>query len=183
MSAVNQSKPIDLMTFVAALQRRHETATTVEWRKEKGQVFTPVRICRYMAGLFTRIPDRLRLLDAGAGIGSLAAAFCERVLTLPSPRRIEVTLYESDPTLLPLLEENMRHCRSALAAAGHELCTTIRDEDFILSSRGRREQRMLFDDGEEGDEFDAVIMNPPYFKTGADSAHALAMGDVFQGQT
>ena len=26
-------------------------------------------------------------------------------------------------------------------------------------------------------------MNPPYFKTGADSAHALAMGDVFQGQT
>src|SRR6266576_498670 len=25
-------------------------------------------------------------------------------------------------------------------------------------------------------------MNPPYFKTGADSAHALAMGDAFRGQ-
>ena len=33
------------------------------------------------------------------------------------------------------------------------------------------------------EEFDAVIMNPPYFKIGADSAHALAMGDAFQGQT
>jgi adenine-specific DNA-methyltransferase len=135
-----------------------------------------------MAGLFTRIPNCGRLLDAGAGIGSLAAAFCERVLTMPSPHRLEITLYESDPALLPLLEENMRHCRSALASAGHDLCFTIRNEDFILNSRGRREQRMLFDDN-AGDELDAVIMNPPYFKTGADSAHALAMGDAFQGQT
>ena len=83
--------------------------------------------------------------------------------------------------MLPLLEENMRHCRSALADAGHELCFSIRDEDFILSSRGRRDQRMLFDDEGSEDEFDAVIMNPPYFKTGADSSHALAMGDAFHG--
>ena len=113
----------------------------------------------------------------------MAAAFCERVLALPAPRHLEITLYESDPALLPLLEENMRHCRSALASAGHDLCFTIRNEDFILDSHGRREQRMLFDDGDVSDEFDAVIMNPPYFKTGADSAHALAMGDAFQGQT
>ena len=105
------------------------------------------------------------------------------MLALPAPRQLEIVLYESDPELLPLLEENMRHCRSALAFAGHELCFTIRNEDFILNSRGRREQKMLFDDGDVIDEFDAVIMNPPYFKTGADSAHALAMGDAFQGQT
>jgi adenine-specific DNA-methyltransferase len=183
MQVARKSKTVDLMTFAADLQKRHEAATTVESRKEKGQVFTPVGVCRYMAGLFTRVPDRVRLLDAGAGIGCLAAAFCERVLTLPSPHRLEITLYESDPALLPLLEENMRHCRSALAVAGHDLSFSIRNEDFILNSRGRREQRMLFDDGDVGDEFDAAIMNPPYFKTGADSAHALAMGDAFQGQT
>ena len=78
MQVARKSKPVDLMAFAAALQKRHEAATTVESRKEKGQVFTPVGVCRYMAGLFTRIPDRGRLLDAGAGIGSLAAAFCER---------------------------------------------------------------------------------------------------------
>ena len=82
-----------------------------------------------------------------------------------------------------LLEENMRLCRSVLAAAGHDLRFTIRNEDFILNSRGRREQRMLFADDDAGDEFDAVIMNPPYFKTGAYSAHALAMEHAFQGQT
>lgn len=178
-----KSAPVDLMTFAATLQRRHEAATTVESRKAKGQVFTPVSVCRYMAGLFSRIPDRVRLLDAGAGVGSLAAAFCERVRTLPSARRLEITLYESDPELLPLLEDNMGYCRSALTAAGHELIVSIRNEDFILNSRGRGEQRLLFDDGDAGDEFDAVVMNPPYFKTGADSAHALAMGDAFQGRT
>lgn len=183
MQVARKSKSVDLMAVSAALQKRHEDATTVESRKDKGQVFTPVGVCRYMAGLFTRIPDRVRVLDAGAGIGSLAAAFCERVLALPSPRRLEITLYESDPALLPLLEKNMQHCRSALTAAGHELCFSIRDEDFILNSRGRRDQRMLFDDEDSEDEFDAVIMNPPYFKTGADSAHALAMGDAFLGQT
>jgi adenine-specific DNA-methyltransferase len=183
MQVAGKSKPSDLMTISAALQLRHEAAILIESRKEKGQVFTPVSVCRYMAGLFTRIPERVRLLDAGAGVGSLAAAFCERVLTLPSPRQLEITLYESDPVLLPLLEENMRQCRSAMAAAGHDLCFTVRGEDFILTTRGRREQRMLFDDGEAGEEFDAVIMNPPYFKVGEDSVHALSMGDVFQGQT
>ena len=136
-----------------------------------------------MASRFTRIPERFRVLDPGAGIGSLSAAVCERVMTLGSPRQIEIVLYENDATLLPLLEENMRHCRESLKAAGHELRYTIHTEDFILRTRGRRPQRMLFDDGEALEEFDAVIINPPYFKIGADSAHALAMGDVFQGQT
>ena len=116
----------------------------------------------------------------GAGVGSLAAAVCERVLTLSSPRQIEIVLYENDATLLPLLEENMRHCRTALKAAGHELRYTIHDADFILTTQGRRAQRMLFDD-DAVEEFDAVIMNPPYFKIGADSAHALAMGDAVPG--
>lgn len=178
-----KQKSVDLMSFSAALQKRHEVATTVETRKEKGQVFTPVEVCRYMAGLFTRIPDSVRLLDPGAGLGSLTAAFCERVLALPSPRQIQITLYENDPALLPLLDENLRHCRTTLAAVGHELNFSIRDQDFILNSRGKGEQRMLFDDGNSDEEFDAVIMNPPYFKTGADSAHALAMGEAFQGQT
>ncbi len=112
----------------------------------------------------------------------MAAAVCERMLTVGSPRQIEMVLYENDATLLPLLEENMRHCRTALKATGHELRYTIHDGDFILTTQGRRAQRMLFDD-DAVEEFDAVIMNPPYFKIGADSAHALAMGDAFQGQT
>src|SRR5208283_3034712 len=109
------------------------------------------------------------------------AAVCERTLAISPPRQIEIVLFEDDATLLPLLEDNMQHCRTALKAAGHELRYTVHNKDFILGTRVPRAQRMLFDDHDAADEFDAVIMNPPYFKIGADSAHALAMEEIFQG--
>src|SRR5271157_1487170 len=183
MHLVRHLDIIALPDYAAELQQQHEEATSVDARKEKGQVFTPPGVCRFMAGLFTRIPERFRLLDAGAGVRSLASAVCERLLTLRSPRQVEIHLYESDKMLLPLLEANMQHCRAALLAAGHGLRFTIHHEDFILGTRGRSDQRMLFDDDGAGDEFDAVIMNPPYFKIGAGSPHALAMGDAFRGNT
>ena len=61
-------------------------------RKEKGQIFTPPGVCRLMAGLFTRVPERFRILDAGARVVWLASAICERLLTLHSPRKIEMHL-------------------------------------------------------------------------------------------
>ncbi len=183
MQLARCSKELGLLDYSAALQRRHDAATSAEMRKERGQVFTPPSVCSFMAGRFTRIHERFRLLDAGAGVGSLAVAVCERVLTLPSPCQIEITLYENDVTLLPLLEENMRHCRDVLKAAGHELRYTVHGQDFILITRGRQAQRRLFDEDDAAEPFDAAILNPPYFKIGADSAHALAMEDVFQGQT
>jgi adenine-specific DNA-methyltransferase len=182
MPVAKRSSDLGLLDVSAALQQRHEAATSADARKERGQVFTPPSVCRFMAGLFKQIPDHFRLLDAGAGVGSLAAAVCERILTLRSPRQIEVVAYETDAALLPLLEDNMQHCRKALDGAGHELRYTLRNDDFILSTHGPRGQRLLFDDSEPAEEFDAAIMNPPYFKIGADSAHALAMGDAFRSQ-
>ena len=152
-------------------------------RKEKGQVFTPPGIARFMAGLFTRFPERFRLLDPGRGSARWPRPSANG--SSPCARRgsIEIHLYETDRTLLPLLEANMEHCRTALLAAGQELRFTIHDEDFILGTRGRPDQRTLFDDDGAEDEFDAVIMNPPYFKIGAESPHALAMGEAFRGNT
>ena len=183
MQLAKQSTQPGLLSYSAELQQRHEASKSADARKEKGQVFTPPSVCSFMAGLFTRIPDHFRLLDAGAGVGSLAAAVCDRVLTLRSPRHIEIVLYENDAALLPLLEENMRHCQEVLNAAGHDLSYTIHGQDFILSTQARQAQRMLFDDGDVTAPFDAAILNPPYFKIGADSPHAAAMGDVFQGQS
>jgi adenine-specific DNA-methyltransferase len=183
MQLTRQTTEFGLLRYSAELQQRHEAAAPADSRKERGQVFTPPKICSFMAGLFTRIPDRFRLLDAGAGVGSLATAVCDRVLTLRSPRRVEIVLYENDPALLTLLEENMRHCREALNGAGHELCYTIHALDFILSTQARQAQRRLFEENEAPEPFDAAILNPPYFKIGVGSAHALAMEDVFQGQS
>jgi adenine-specific DNA-methyltransferase len=183
MQLARRSNDVGLLDYSEGLQQRHEAATSADARKEKGQVFTPPSVCRFMAGLFTRIPEHFRLLDAGAGVGSLTAAICERVLTLHAGRQIEVMLYENDAALVPLLEDNMQNCRKALAGAGHELRYTIHERDFIVSTQGRHAQRTFFDDELSLEPFDAAILNPPYFKIGANSAHALAMGDVFQGNS
>ena len=134
MQLARRSKEIGLLDYSAALQERHEATTSVDARKDKGQVFTPLGVCRFMATRLTRIPDQFRMLDPGAGVGSLSAAVCERLMTSGSPRQIEIVLYENDAMLLPLLEENMRHCREAPISAGHEMRYTIQKEDFILGT-------------------------------------------------
>jgi adenine-specific DNA-methyltransferase len=180
MHAARLTKTLGLLDFTSALQEGHEATTSAESRKEIGQVFTPPSVCRFMASLLSQIPERFQMLDPGAGIGALTAAVCERILCLSSPRQVEIVLYETDAALLPLLEENLRHCREAVNAAGHNLRYTIHGTDFITHTQGRG-QKLLFEDRSWAS-FDAVIMNPPYFKIGAGSAHALAMGDVIRSQ-
>jgi adenine-specific DNA-methyltransferase len=47
-------------------------------RSEMGQFLTSVPIARFMASLFDSVGySQIRLLDAGAGVGSLTAAFVE----------------------------------------------------------------------------------------------------------
>jgi type I restriction-modification system DNA methylase subunit len=82
MPLARRTKESGLLNYSAALQERHEAATSADARKEKGQVFTPGEVCRFMANRFTRIADRFRLLDPGAGVGSLSAAVCDSVMTI-----------------------------------------------------------------------------------------------------
>src|SRR5438309_9704368 len=103
------------------MQKRYEQSTSLAHRKCKGQVFTPGVVARFMAGLLTEIPKHFRLLDPGAGVGTLTAAVCERICKLQSPRSCEFHLFEMDTGILALLEENLRRCRAALENAGHRV--------------------------------------------------------------
>ena len=123
-----------LVSFACSLQREYEFRTTPDSRKRKGQVFTPAAVCRYLAGLFSEIPENFRLLDPGAGAGALTAAFCDRVLRLRSRRRLAVHLFENDVEVVELLDTTMRRCRMALADAGHSLTYKIHEADFVLAS-------------------------------------------------
>ncbi len=70
-------------------------------RSDRGQFFTPAAVARFMAGL-SQPPnvETIRLLDPGAGVGSLSAAWVEEVLSRDElPRSIELTVCESDPRL------------------------------------------------------------------------------------
>src|SRR5262249_50269552 len=74
-----------------------------------------------MAGLWDKIPREFRLLDPGAGVGGLTAAFCERYLTLKSPRHLEVCCFENDDAAAALLDETLMRCQRALRRAGHAM--------------------------------------------------------------
>lgn len=181
---VSREKPRinSLLNYALELQCQHEQATTITDRKSRGQVFTPFEVCRFMAGLFSTFPKQLRVIDAGAGVGSLSAAVCERVLKLRSPRHIEVHLYETDSLLTESLRKVMNRCRKALCEGGHLLTVKIYEEDFILSNAHVGGQFSLFDNNGHRGKFDAIIMNPPYFKIRKNSEYARILADVVHGQ-
>ena len=135
-----------------------------ERKAQLGQFLTPATTAKFMASLFVSDKtDTLRLLDPGAGTGSLTRAFLDRCASGDLAfHRIEVTTYEIDG----LLHEDLNR---VLAEYERRLPLTydVRGCDFvqdavklILATRG------LWG-GEPG--YTHAILNPPYRKIRGDS--------------
>jgi adenine-specific DNA-methyltransferase len=136
-------------------------------QSELGQFLTPAPVAEFMASLFGPLPKAVRLLDAGAGAGSLTSAFisrlCERNDRVHS---VEATLYEIDPLIQTALAATMQACQRHCAEAGIRFGFTIHTTDFIQELSAQ-----LADDlfGAKPPAFDVAIVNPPYRKIGTDS--------------
>lgn len=168
----------DLLSGVMARTRRHIGATSQAARQAIAQVFTPPAVARFMAARVGMIKSDFHFVDAGAGVGVLAAALCERIAQLGTSRRVRVQLFETDPCVTALLRETMDECQRVLEACGHQLSYSIHAEDFV----SRRRALSLFGASAPLDLIDAVIMNPPYFKLAKDSPQARAFVDIVHGQ-
>ena len=80
-----------------------------EKRSDLGQYMTPAPIARYMASLFQNMEGNIRLLDAGAGVGSLTVVFVERLKKKYfNNHSIIFTCYEIEPILLEYLENTLK---------------------------------------------------------------------------
>lgn len=124
-----------------------------------------------MAGLFPDGTEPCRLLDAGAGIGSLSAAFLERwrVGELQF-RQVDVDAFEVDHALITDLEHTLaKYVQSGNFAA------RIYQQDFIHAAveslAGDLFSRKLAS-------YTHAILNPPYKKISSHSAHRLALRRV-----
>lgn len=136
-------------------------------QSELGQFFTPASVAALMARTSNLQLTHARLLDPGAGVGILAAAWIAHVCEQPAPpKQIAVTLYELDQDLLPFLHRTMDLCHELCVGADIEFTFEIRNEDFILAA-SRALNHGLFSTSQP--EFDAVILNPPYKKLASDS--------------
>lgn len=168
----------ELPEYAAEQQRQFDSITTSDERKKRGHFGTPPLIAEFMAGLFSnRFDGTMRILDPGAGVGTLSAAVCQRALAKKTPIKLFFELWENDPKLLPFLEKTMENCKKKLRDAGHCIDYVIRNEDFILANT----QQSLFNSGPEPS-FHLAILNPPYFKLRKDSPQAHAMAHVVHGQ-
>jgi adenine-specific DNA-methyltransferase len=138
-----------------------------ERQAEMGQFMTPASTARLMASMFQGHGKSQRLLDAGAGIGSLTAGWvAEMCARKAPPRDISVVAYEVDPGLVEHLRETLDWCRTLCENTGIRFLATVRAEDFIASAVDAQ-RGGLFAGAKE--EFDAAILNPPYGKIHSDS--------------
>ncbi|MGH3428915.1 MAG: N-6 DNA methylase, partial [Terriglobales bacterium] len=131
-----------------------------------GQFFTPGRVAQLIATL-PRLPEvgTLRVLDPGAGSGSLTAALVERVLIEAPQLAVDVVTVEIDPVVAPFMRDTLDDC--ARTASERGVCVSTRSVvgDFIDLCTTETPGPPL------NELFDVVIMNPPYAKLAAGSAH------------
>jgi hypothetical protein len=135
---------------------------------------TPLPVARFMAALLERLDLReTRLLDAGAGVGSLTAAFLDRWIERASAgSTATVTAYEIDPALRRHLVRTLGTYRGAAAAYGLLLTDEVRPDDFI--EHGTEQLLPL----RGGARFTHAVLNPPYKKMGSASAHRRLLREV-----
>jgi adenine-specific DNA-methyltransferase len=126
-----------------------------ERKAELGQFMTPESVAKFMAGLFSQRTGAIRLLDAGAGVGSLTAAF----LNQWGADDVCAATYEIDGTLACYLRETLR------GYANGRFEATVIDRDFIQDAVYRITM------GRKGAGFTHAILNPPYKKINNDSQH------------
>jgi adenine-specific DNA-methyltransferase len=143
-------------------------ATTAKRKSELGQFMTPTIIARFMSSMFAPLTGKkIRLIDAGAGIGSLTAAFVERT-AIDHAVSLQCDAWEIDPYLHEDLRITLKSCKALMAISGVDYKDIIKKEDFIT----------VFSDifsVEKLRSHTHAILNPPYKKINSDSAHRMAL--------
>jgi predicted RNA methylase len=140
-------------------------------RAELGQFMTPTAIADFMVSLFPEIPINIRLLDPGAGVGSLSEAFAARFLEeSPEGSTLDIEAYEIDPVLLRYLGDHLDGISREAKQRNRTVRHTIRDRDFIAEA--------TFALGFGQPRFTHVILNPPYKKIGANSEHRALLRNL-----
>lgn len=154
-----------MLAVVEQTRLRVSRNTEAKRKSQLGQFLTPASTAQFMASLFVA-QDNLdcRLLDAGAGIGSLSSAFLERCVDGDlSFKKIEVTAFELDSLIHKELNNALSSYKKMLS-----MDYEIIGGDFI-------EQAVNQIQFGSGKRFTHAILNPPYKKISSHSRHRLLL--------
>jgi adenine-specific DNA-methyltransferase len=144
--------------------------TDAKKKSQFGQFLTPAKTAAFMASLFPPGDGDCRLLDAGAGIGSLAVAFLERRRSGGLGfNRVELDAYEIDDSLHAQLAQSLSKYR------GDTVSVKIHGDDFILAAADALSGGLF---AAALPRYSHAILNPPYKKINSHSAHRTALRRV-----
>lgn len=158
----------NLLKEVEFLQAIVNSKMTQDNKKSMGQYLTPCPVAELMAGMFNKFSSEITLLDAGAGIGSLSAAFVAKVCQNKQQiSNLRVVAYEIDTLLIRYLHQTLKLCERECKNVGISFNYQIHQTDFIEDVINH----LQHDSINRGNhtEFTHVILNPPYLKINANS--------------
>ncbi len=168
-------QPLNLLSRADASRKIACGKLKVETKSAFGQYMTPATVASFMASLFPAPSNQnIRLLDPGAGVGSLTSAFVEHLCKGKAGYRIDVDAYEIDPVLRLYLEKNLDLCEATAAKNGGSVTWHVFADDFITeASRKVSSLNSLWP--EKVDRYTHCIMNPPYKKISSASHHRVCL--------
>jgi adenine-specific DNA-methyltransferase len=138
-----------------------------EQRSTLGQYLTPCGIAALMASLFQQFSPSVRLLDAGAGAGSLVSAVvAEMCGRRGAPARVDAVAYEIDLGLITYLKRSLDACKAECDRHGVQFSGHVVPSDFIASAVRDIDGGLFWSNGPR---FTHAILNPPYHKLNAHS--------------
>ncbi|MCD6394238.1 MAG: Eco57I restriction-modification methylase domain-containing protein [Planctomycetes bacterium] len=144
-----------------------------------GQFMTPPSVCSFIASLFENRDGRhVRLLDPGAGVGSLTSAFLHCILGESSFRgEVTAEAFELDPALTPLLERNLALWAPLASERGTKFDWKVVEGDFIRYAVATLENELGYSDDLQGG-YTHCIMNPPYKKLSSSSMQRALLRQI-----
>lgn len=146
------------------------------YRSGMGQFLTPPAVGSLLASMFSVAEGDVRLLDLGAGVGGLTAAFVEWALSRkPGPKSLHLTVWEAESTFVGRLEQVMQECVEAGRITGVPTSYTLNHGDALRGSVESLGEDDLFTAPHTRHGFTHAILNPPYRKINAGSEARLLL--------
>lgn len=167
--------------FAEAVGLAYASITSDKHKKSSGQFFTPKLIADFMGRLAQPKGSRISILDPGCGTAILSCSLIEHLAENATLEDVNLTLYETDINVVKETEKVVAFLKDWLQAKGISFSAKIVTEDFVLSNKSFFTPDSLFGN-QEGERFDYVISNPPYFKISKADSRAVVANELVYGQ-
>lgn len=171
---LNQELP---SKFADRLGIYYTQQVTTKHKKDNGQFFTPTEIAQLMASYCDLTKNTIRILDPGCGTAILTCALIEHLVeTRNDIELIDLVAYETAPDLITFSQKTLTYLKKWLLEKGIKFQYLLHIHDFILDNAKALKENY------NGEQFDLIISNPPYFKLAKDDEKTIAAKELVSGQ-